>query len=187
MLQLHSCSEKHLRDGAVIEVVQRAREAGQTRYIGYSGDGAAALYAIQSGIFDTLQTSVSIADQEAIDLTLPAAKEQGMGVIVKRPIANAAWKTGAKPADAYHHTYWERLGKLRYDFLGGDVKQGVSTALRFTLACPAVTLAIVGTRTPDRWRENKAMLEAGPIDPAMFAKIRARWREVAPPEWIGQT
>src|SRR6266478_4157796 len=54
-----------------------------------NGDSKAALYAVESGAFDTLQISVSIADQEAINMAVPAAQSRGMGVIAKRPIANA--------------------------------------------------------------------------------------------------
>jgi aryl-alcohol dehydrogenase-like predicted oxidoreductase len=187
LLQLHSCDEATLRAGDVIEALCRARISGKTRFVGYSGDGAAAAYAIECGAFDTLQTSVNIADQEAIDLTLSMAKAAEMGVIVKRPIANAAWRTGKKPAEAYHHVYWDRLQELKYDFLGGDVEQAISIALRFTLAQEGVCTAIVGTKNPERWAANAKMLaDAGPLDAAQIAAIRARWKAVAPSDWIGQ-
>jgi aryl-alcohol dehydrogenase-like predicted oxidoreductase len=188
IIQLHSCSESVLRKGEVIDALQTARERGHTRYIGYSGDGRAAHYAAECGAFDTLQMSINIADQEAIDLTLPMAREKQMGVIAKRPIANAAWKTGHKPIESYHHEYWERLRKLNYDFLRNtDLERTISMALRFTLSVPGVHTAIVGTTKPDRWEENAKLLGAGPLSEAEYQAIRNRWEEFAPRTWIGQT
>jgi aryl-alcohol dehydrogenase-like predicted oxidoreductase len=187
LLQLHSCTEEQLRQGDVIDVVKRARDAGKTRFIGYSGDGRAALYAVESGVFDTLQISVNIADQESIDLAIPVARAKGMGIIAKRPIGNAVWKHTSKP-EPYHQPYWERLPKLNYEFLKGDFQNAVSIALRFTLAVPGVHTAIVGTTQPDRWRQNADLLmKAGLLEKRQFDEIRARWKSVAGPDWNGQT
>ena len=186
LVQLHSCSADVLRDGAVMEVLGRAREQGKTRFIGYSGDGADALYAVESGAFDALQTSINIADQQALDLTLPAARARGLGVIAKRPVANAVWKHKTRPENSYVHAYWERLRRLDYDFLKGELPDSVGTALRFTLSVPGVHTAIVGTTKPGRWRENAERLKAGSLPAAEFEAIRARWRQVAGADWGGE-
>jgi len=186
LVQLHSCSEKELRKGDVIAALQEARAKGQTRYIGYSGDGSAARFAVECGAFDTLQTSLSIADQEAIDLTVPLARERQMGVIAKRPIANAVWRYAEKPANSYILPYWERLQKLDYDFLRTEPENAAAIALRFTLNVPGVHTAIVGTANPTRWRQNAALLAAGPLDDARIASIRTRWKAVARADWFGQ-
>ncbi len=187
LIQLHSCSEAVLRKGEAIEALQTARAKGYSRYIGYSGDGQAARYAVETGVFDSLQTSINIADQEAIDLLLPPAREKGMGVIAKRPIANVAWKDSHKPIAAYHHVYWERLNKLRYDFIHDlPMEDSVAHALRFTLSVTGVHTAIVGTTKPERWEENARMVEQGPLSEAEFASIRDRWEVIAPAGWIGQ-
>jgi aryl-alcohol dehydrogenase-like predicted oxidoreductase len=186
IVQLHSCSEVELRKGEAISALQTARDRGYTRYIGYSGDSHAAQFAVETGAFDTLQTSINIADQEAIDLTLPLAREKQMGVIAKRPIANAAWKTGHRPIDSYHHEYWERLRKLNYDFLHGDLEKSISIALRFTLSIPGVQTAIVGTKKPERWEQNANLLRACPPGEATLGAIRGRWEDCAPRTWIGQ-
>jgi hypothetical protein len=188
LVQLHSCSEAVLKKGEAIDALQTARDRGYTRYIGYSGDSRAAKFAVESGAFDTLQTSINIADQEAIELTLPIAQERGMGVIAKRPIANAAWKSGHKPIDSYQHTYWDRLRKLDYEFIRNrPVEQSIAHALRFTLSVPGVHTAIVGTTKPERWQQNAQLLEAGALSEAEFAAIRDRWDDIAPRTWVGQT
>jgi aryl-alcohol dehydrogenase-like predicted oxidoreductase len=184
LVQLHSCSEALLRQGDVIRVLERARDAGKTRFIGYSGDGSAARYALTSGAFDALQTSVSVADQEAIDLTLPMAVKHNVGVIAKRPVANAVWREASRPANTYTQPYWDRLQELKYDFLAGP--SASATALRFTLSVPGVATAIVGTTRPGRWRENAQVLAAGPLPVAEYRAIRERWKAVAKPDWVGQ-
>lgn len=186
LIQLHSCSLDELRRGEVIAALEGMRARGLARLIGYSGDGEAARFAVACGRFDTLQTSVSVADQEAIDLTLPLARERGMGVIAKRPLANVAWRSARKPPEPYHHAYWSRLRALDYAFLHEGLPAAVGTALRFTLAVPGVHTAIVGTARPGRWPANAALLAAGPLPPDAYAAIRVRWRAVADASWEGQ-
>jgi aryl-alcohol dehydrogenase-like predicted oxidoreductase len=188
LIQLHSCSEAVLRKGDAIAALQTAREKGYARYIGYSGDSVAARYAVECGAFDTLQTSINIADQEAIELTLPLAREKQMGVIAKRPIANAAWKENHKPIESYHHAYWDRLNKLNYEFVRHHpLEESIAHALRFTLSVPGVHTAIVGTTKPERWQENAKLVEAGLLGEADYRAVRERWEEIAPATWIGQT
>jgi hypothetical protein len=186
LVQLHSCSADILRRGEVIEVLQRARDEGKTRFIGYSGDSSDALYAINCGAFDTLQTSINIADQEALELTIPSARKLGMGIIAKRPVANAVWKHETKPENAYVHAYWERLQKLDYDFLKTDFSEAIAIALRFTLSVPGVHTAIVGTTKPERWIQNAELLDQGLLSPEEFDRIRNRWKDVAAPDWTGE-
>lgn len=185
VIHLHNCSEDILRQGDVIEVLLRAREKGKIRFAGYSGDHYAALYAVQCGAFQSLQTSVSIADQEAIELTLPEAARQGIGVVAKRPVANAVWFAPENINNERHQENWNRLQKLDYDFLQKDGEAVLKTALRFTLAVPGVHSAIVGTAREGRWQQNAAYLQNGVLGQAEYEAIRAVWKEKAEPDWRG--
>jgi aryl-alcohol dehydrogenase-like predicted oxidoreductase len=184
--QLHSCGVEILKQGEVIEALIVAKERGYTRFAGYSGDGVDAKFAIQMDFFDTLQTSLNIADQQAIDLTIPLAKERDMGVIAKRPVANAVWRKKDKPENSYHHEYWDRIQKLKYDFLDKRLEESIAKALRFSLSVDGVTAAIVGTTKAERWRENAEYMAEGKLSPEEFAAIRERWEEVADESWVGQ-
>jgi len=192
VVHLHSCGVDVLEKGEAIEALEKAREAGKTRFIGYSGDSVAARWAVDSGRFDTLMISISVADQEAIAETLPRAKANDMGVIVKRGIANAVWRYDAEPEQGYHKEYWRRMQLLDYDFCkderrkdpGPDGAAGI--ALRFTLGLPGVHTTVIGTTNPARFAQNVELAAAGPLPAEQVAAIRARWAEVAQPDWVGQ-
>lgn len=186
-LQLHSCRADVLERGDVIRALEDARAAGKTRLIGYSGDSHDALTAIRTGAFDTLQTSVNIADQEAITLTLPEAVAHGMGILAKRSLANAVWKYPERPADSYHQEYWERLRRLDYPFLRqNSLADSLATAVRFTLSVPGVAAAIVGSKSEQRFRENLAFVPPARLPAEEFESIRNVWKDRAQPGWVGQ-
>jgi len=185
LIQLHGCSEAILKKGEAISALEKARERGWVRYLGYSGDGPPARFAVECDAFDVLQTSINIADQEAISQIVPLARGKNIGLIAKRPLANFAWKTGHKPINSYHHEYYERLRKLDFDFLGND-EESIAIALRFVLSVPGVHTAIVGTTKPERSEENARLLESSPLRPDEYNAIRERWDVIAPKTWIGQ-
>jgi aryl-alcohol dehydrogenase-like predicted oxidoreductase len=186
VVQFHSCAAATMRNDDLMGALLAARDRGHTRFIGYSGDGEDAAYAIATGVFDTLQISVNLADQQALEIVLPRAVERDMGIIAKRPIANAAWTFSRWQVGSYERPYWDRLRKLKYDFLRLTPPQAVGTALRFTLSVPGVHTAIVGTTRPSRWEQNAALLAAGPLPLSDFAAIRQRWDATALPDWVGQ-
>ena len=115
-----------------------------------------------------------------------------MGVIAKRGIANAAWRYDSEPEVGYHKEYWRRLRKLDYDFCRSERRDdtgpsgAASIALRFTLSLPGVHTTVVGTTNPQRFAQNAALLEAGPLPQEQIDAIRKRWAEVAEADWVGQ-
>jgi aryl-alcohol dehydrogenase-like predicted oxidoreductase len=157
LVQLHSCDVETLERGEVIQALLDAKKAGKTRFIGYSGDNEAAMWAVQSGHFDTLQTTFNLLDQEPRRELLPLAKEKGLGVIIKRPIANAVW--GA-PSLSSRQTYRQRADEIRdQGEIPGAPGDPIALALGFTLAHKEVDTAIVGTSDPGHMKANIKLVE----------------------------
>ena len=65
---------------------------GRVRVAAYSGDNEPLEWAAASGRFGSVQCSVNMADQYAVARGLAAAQQAGLGVIAKRPLANACWR-----------------------------------------------------------------------------------------------
>jgi aryl-alcohol dehydrogenase-like predicted oxidoreductase len=160
LMQFHSCDWPILEQGDVVEALIKARAAGKVRFIGYSGDNDDALWAVNSGIFDTLQTSFSMVDQKARNGLLEAAEAKGMGIIIKRPIGNGVWGK-ASVASAYHQKYLDRAQAMAAVGPIDGADDPIKMAMGFTFAHAQVSTAIVGTTNPDHLLSNIAMLDQG--------------------------
>lgn len=174
IFHLHSCPLDTLRREDMLAELDRAREAGHIRVAAYSGENEALDWAARSGRFGSLQTSVNIADQWSLRNVLPLAKQRGLGVIAKRPIANAAWQFAQRPVGQYAEVYWERLHTLGLDPQGLDWTE---FALRFSAFAPGVSSAIVGTARVENLERNAAIVEKGPLPAGMLKQIEAAWAE----------
>ncbi len=173
-----------LERGEVIQALQEAQQAGKTRFIGYSGDNEAAEWAIASGLFDTLQTSFNLVDQHARVRLFPKAKARGMGIITKRPIANAAWGASKSPSD-YADQYFERARVMaEMGPLPGAVEHRILLALGFTFAHDEIDTIIVGTHNPDHMRSNLEWVNTRlPIDAAAVKELQRRFDAVGQ-DWV---
>lgn len=179
VVHLHSCSVEILERGEVIRALQDARQAGKTRYIGYSGDNKAALWAVESGLFDTLQTSFNLVDQRARLKLFPPAQERRMGIIAKRPIANAAWGATRSPS-YYAAEYFRRAQRMLEEGpIPSAPDEPLVLALGFVLAHESVDTAIVGSSNPEHIRQNiRWVHEELPISRKAVEELHRRFQEM---------
>jgi aryl-alcohol dehydrogenase-like predicted oxidoreductase len=176
---LHSCPLTVLQQGDAVEALLRCVEAGKVRVPGYSGENEALAWAGNAGVFGALQSSVNIADQRSRSQVLPAAEESGLGVVAKRPLANAPWRHTERPVGVYGETYWNRLRRMGIE---PETDDWQGTALRFSAYSPGVSTAIVGTSQVRNLEAAAAAVGRGPLPDSerrrwenAFAQYAADW------------
>ena len=198
VMLLHSCDLQTLQKGEAIGALVEAQKAGKVRFPGYSGDNEAAAWAAGRPEIAVIETSINITDQVNIDMVLPLTRKNNVGVLAKRPIANAAWKPlSSQPGlyQGYAKTYTDRFAKmgLRLEDLGFKGKSEevwAEIALRFTLSIEGVHSAIIGTTRPENAERNIQYAERGPLAPEVVKKIRFAFEKAqaaAGGGWSGQT
>lgn len=178
---LHSCPLDILRRGELQDTLDQAVDAGKIGIAGYSGDNEPLAFAVESGRFGAIETSVNVADQWNLRNVLGRRPE--LGVIAKRPIANAPWRFAERPAGNYAELYWDRLQALELD--PGDM-DWAEFALRFTVYAPGVHTAIAGTAKLDHLRRNLMAASRGPLPAAALDGIDRAWRAVGT-DWPAST
>lgn len=172
IVHLHSCPAEILERGEVTEALVRAVRAGQVRAAAYSGDGHALYLAQGCGAFAGVQATLSICDQHNAP-TLALAERAGLGVIIKRPLANAPWRYEACPSRADEAEYWRRWRQM--DLALHD-ESPASVALRFAAFQPFVSTILVGTTREAHLRSALQALGRGPLPGELATHVAQRWR-----------
>ncbi|MEL6177763.1 MAG: aldo/keto reductase [Myxococcota bacterium] len=173
IVHLHSCDVQTLRHGGVVEALWRAKQAGQVRVVAYSGEGDALAEAIDAGLLESLQASINVCDQRIVDHALGRAKARGMGVLAKRPLANAPWRWDARPTAPDAALYWDRWQAMRLGELGIEPSE---LALRFAAWTWGVDCCMVATTRHEHLHANVAAVERGKLPDDVVQELRERFR-----------
>ncbi|MEM6748926.1 MAG: aldo/keto reductase [Planctomycetota bacterium] len=195
---LHSCDQSVLEQGDALAAAVKAREAGKTRFVGYSGDNEAAAYAAGLPDVAVIETSINVCDQRNIDVVLPVCAAHDVGVIAKRPLANCAWKKPDQQRGGYADyaaPYRERLAKMKVKpnelgYSGHIELEWPEIALKFALAIPGVHTAIAGTTNPHNAETNLHAVEKNPLREQVVERLRSAFtnaQEAADEPWLGLT
>ncbi len=196
VMLLHSCDLEVLQRGEALGALVRARDAGKVRFLGYSGDNEEAGFAARLPEISVIETSINICDQANLRTVLPVARENNVGLIAKRPIANSAWRPAQEFLGIYEDytkPYRERLAAMKItpqDLGFAGEADWPETALRFTLSQPGVHVAIIGTTNPLHARHNLAVAAKGPLPKSALEKLASaftRAEAAGKQKWPGLT
>ena len=155
---------------AAFDALLEAKSRGWARFVGVSGDGPAAAREVWRRPLDVQELTYNILYQEADRDLLPALRERGMGVIVKRPVANAAYLSAERPATGFGES-WDQARTLGLRELAGGIPL-LELALRFTLSHADVSTAIVGTTDPRHLQANALVSDGRPLPADTLDRIR---------------
>jgi len=164
--------------GPVLELLDELKRDG---VIGYTGIGGTTAYdmarIIRTGHFDVVLTAFnySLLWREAEREVLPAAREQGMGIIIGSPLQQGALarryddevKSGARWLSPPRRAQFQAL----YDLLDEVAMPLPELALRFVLSNPAVSCTLMGARSPEEVEQNVHAVEQGPLPEDILRRL----------------
>ncbi len=183
VVHLHSCPVDTLARGEPLRALEDAAAAGKVRAVAYSGENEALDWAIFSGRVASVEFSVNICDQRSLAKALPAARERQIGVIAKRPLANAVFRLADCPEAPDLKEYWWRFRTMnlaRQEGLDWD-----ELALRFAAFTQGVHCSIVGTSRVENLKRNVVSLEKGPLPKELISAIEEAFVKNDPGWWSG--
>ena len=165
-------------NGPVLEVMERLKKKGLVCFMGLGGTTAYTLARIiRTGRFDVVLTAFnySLLWREAEHEVLPAAKEQGMGIIAGSPLQQGALarryddevERGAPWLSLPRREQFRALYRLL-----DEIEMPIAElALRFVLSNPDIHTVLMGARSCEEVELNAAAAARGPLPKKLLKQL----------------
>jgi aryl-alcohol dehydrogenase-like predicted oxidoreductase len=167
LMQCHSITNA----GVVLPLLQAWKREGRIGHVGVTHHESAyqeeLTRFVERGEVDVVQTNYSIFNRTAEQRLLPAAADQGVGVLVNLPLEKARLMRVVEGlplpdfAREFEATSWAQF------------------FLKYVIAHPAVTCVLCGTSDPDHMRDNLGAMR-GPLPDEAMRRRMARHMEGVP-------
>ena len=172
LLYIHNATPELIQCGEIVEIMQRAQEAGYVRFIGTTTYGEAApLAVLKDGRFDCVQVAYNLLDRQFEERVLPLAKANDIGVVIRSVLL--------KGALTYRYVHLpEELRELRTavnevnSLCSAQDRSLPGLAYGFVLAHPAVSTALVGTGRVHELQEIVSFAGCDTLQPELLHDIR---------------
>jgi aryl-alcohol dehydrogenase-like predicted oxidoreductase len=164
--------------GPVLDLLADLKRDGVIGFTGLGGTTAYELaHLIRTGKFDVVLTAFnySLLWREAEIDVLPAAKEQGMGVVIGSPLQQGALSRRYDD-QVRHGARWLSPPRRKqflalYDFLDELGMSLPELALRFVISNPDISMVLMGPRSRAEVDENVVAVEKGPLPRAVLKRV----------------
>jgi len=160
ILQLHNPETGQLESGELLDTLDRLRQAGKIRYYGVSCRNIEdALVFLKYAGISTLQVPINLLEQEAVGYLLPGAKEKGIAVVARQPLAggtifrsnNVKDSENEDSAGANNQKH-EQVNKFSFLFDNGS-RTISQAAMKYVLQLQGVSVVLVGTTNQNHLKE----------------------------------
>lgn len=200
LTQLHCVPTDVLRQGHVFDWLRELQQAGMIGHWGASVESVdEAMICLDQPELASLQIIFNIFRQKPAEELLPRAAAQGVGIIVRLPLASGLLSGKITRATTFReddHRNFNRDGAMfnvGETFAGLELERGIAAteqlaalvpagttmaqmALRWILDHPAVTVVIPGASRPDQVRANVDAADVAPLSPALHAALADVYR-----------
>ena len=167
LLQLHNPAVEVAEEAKLVEILQKLRDEGATKFIGCSSTTPHLEKYIEWGVFDVFQIPYSALQRTHEDL-ITKAGQAGAGVIIRGGVAQG------EPGSGKGGNQWDTWNKAKLDELLEDGETATGFLLRFTLSHPHCHTTIVGTLNPEHLKHNVAVAEKGPLPADVYEEAKRR-------------
>jgi aryl-alcohol dehydrogenase-like predicted oxidoreductase len=196
LTQLHCIPIEELRRGEVFEWLRGLQREGRIRHFGASVESMEeALLCLEQPGLASLQIIFNIFRQKPIQALFPKAKEKGVAIIVRLPLASGLLSGKLTKQSRFpqnDHRNYNRDGQffnVGETFAGLPYEKGVELAdalkplspsgltmaqmaQRWILDYDAVSVVIPGASRPDQARANAAVSSLPPLDGPLHETLR---------------